>query len=198
MPPAHEEGAQGRAVVAGIAAAQPAAVVVDHDSEVLVGALVGDLIVPDPALIGERFDRGQGWAQPVAVRSDCSPGGPHQLGDRCLGALRSQPGHLLVERAGVPGAVSSPGHLAHRRPVDGAIHPLRLGLARRAGWFPCRARATAAAPQDALPGSPRIRMFRIPPDWLVGAATWATRTCASSSNSRSSTTVFVDAQHSAP
>jgi hypothetical protein len=54
---------------------------------------------------------------------DCAPGDPHQLGDCSLRALRGQPGHLLVERAGMPSTMSGPGDLSHRRPVGGAVDP---------------------------------------------------------------------------
>ena len=114
----------GGAVAAGTGPHQSAAVVVDHDSQVFVAALVGDLIDPDPPQAGERVDPGRGVGpHPSDDRSDCAPGDPHQLGDRFLGALRGQPGHLLVERAGVSSAVSGPGDLSHRRPVGGAVDP---------------------------------------------------------------------------
>jgi hypothetical protein len=103
---------------------QPAAVVIDHDGEVLVAALVGDLIDPDSLQAGERIDLGRDVGPHSSDdRSDCAPSDPHQLGDCCLGALRGQPGHLLVERAGMSRAVSGPGHLSHRRPMGGAVDP---------------------------------------------------------------------------
>ncbi len=108
----------------GLGPHQPAAVVVDHDGQVLVAALVGDLIDPDPLQAGQRVDpRGGVGPHPSDDGSDCAPGDSHQLGDRSLRALCGQPGHLLIERAGVSSAVSGPGDLSHRRPVSGAVDP---------------------------------------------------------------------------
>src|SRR5262245_49885879 len=119
-----EEGAHGRAFAAGMSPHQPAGVVVDHDGQVLVVAFVGDLIDPDPPQAGQRVDAGGGVGpHPRDDDSDCAPSDPHQLGDCSLGALGGQPGHLLVETAGVSRAVSGPGDLSHRRPVDGAVDP---------------------------------------------------------------------------
>ena len=55
-----EKGVHGRAFAAGTGPHQPAAVVVDHDGQVLVAAFVGDLIDPDPLQASERVDPGGG------------------------------------------------------------------------------------------------------------------------------------------
>src|ERR1700716_2848072 len=49
-----EEGVHGRAFPARTGPHQPAAVVVYHDGQVLVAALVGDLVDPDPLQAGGR------------------------------------------------------------------------------------------------------------------------------------------------
>jgi hypothetical protein len=129
-----EEGGHGRAFSAGAGPHQAAAVVVDHDGQVLVVALVGDFIDPDPPQASQRVDAGRGVGPyPGDDRCDCAPGDPHQFGDRALGALGGQPGHLLVERAGVSSTVSGPGHLSHRRPVDRAIDPRGVSFQENLG-----------------------------------------------------------------
>ena len=126
-----EEGAHGGAVPAGMGPDQAAAVVVDHDGQIFVAAFVGDYIDPDPCQAGERVDPGFGVGpHPGDDGSDCAPSDPHQLGDCLLGALGGQPGHLLVEGAGVSSAVSGPGDLSHRRAVGGAVDPCDLRQAK--------------------------------------------------------------------
>ena len=124
-----EESGQGGLVLAGGGPHQPAGVVVDHHGQVLVAALVGDLVDPDPPQPGEQVHLAGGVGpDPGDDRPDGAPRDPHQLGDRGLRALGGQPGHLLVEGQRVAGAVTGPGHLPHRRPVDRAAHPRRIGL----------------------------------------------------------------------
>ena len=65
---------------------------------------------------------------PAGDRPHRAPGDPHQLDHRRLRAVRHQPGDLIVERSGVPGAVTGPRHRRHRHPMVGAGHPWRVGL----------------------------------------------------------------------
>src|SRR4029453_8727185 len=72
-----EEGVHGRAFAAGTGPHQPAAVVVDHDGQVFVAALVGDLIDPDPLQADECVDPGGGVGpHPRGDGSACAPGDP--------------------------------------------------------------------------------------------------------------------------
>ena len=124
-----EEPLQSGLLPAGCGPHQPAGIVVDHHGQVPLPALVGDLIDPDPPQVGEpvmhRLDVGP---DPGDDRADGAPGDPHQLGDRALGALGSQPGDLLVEGVGMPGRVPGPRHRRHRRPMLATADPGRLGL----------------------------------------------------------------------
>ena len=104
-------------------------IVVDHDREVAVALLVGDLIDADPSQAGEPVAEGlHVGPDPGDDRPDGAPGDAHQLGDRGLGALRGQPGHLLVEHHGVTGPVPGPRDGGHRGTVLAAGHPRGVGL----------------------------------------------------------------------
>ena len=73
---------------------------------------------------------------PAGDRPDGAPGDAHQLDHRRLRGVRDEPGDLIIERSGVPGAVTGPRHRGHRHPVLGTVHPWRVGLdehADRAG-----------------------------------------------------------------
>jgi len=108
---------------------QPATVVVDDHSQVLVSALVGDLVDPDPTQALEPVEPGvQVGPHPGHDRAHGAPGDPHQFGDRGLRALGRQPRHLLIEDPGMAGSVSGPGHDRDCRPVLGAVHPWRVRL----------------------------------------------------------------------
>ncbi len=104
-------------------------VVIDHDRQVAVAALVGDLVDPDPTQPGEAIhphvDIGR---DPRHDRPNRAPRDAHQLGDRALRGVHGQPGDLIVERAGVSGAVTRPRHLQHRRAVFRARDAWRVGL----------------------------------------------------------------------
>ena len=127
-----EELLQRRSVASRRGPHQPPGVVVDHDSEVLVVAFVADLIDPDPRQPGEPVHLGvHVGADPRHDRADGAPGDPHQLGHRRLRARHRQPGHLIVEGAGVSGAVPRPGHRDHRRTMDRTVHSGRVGLEHR-------------------------------------------------------------------
>jgi hypothetical protein len=124
-----EELPQRRPVSARCCPQQSAGVVVDHDGDVAVAALVGDLVDADAAqpvqAVAEGFDVGP---DPGDDRADGAPGDPHQLGHRGLGTLRDQPCHRLVEAEGVPGTMSRPRHVRDYDAVLAAGHPRRLGL----------------------------------------------------------------------
>jgi len=80
-----KEPAQRRPVVAWRGPDQPAAVVINHDSQIPVPALVGDLIDPDPhkpvQAITKRFNVSP---DPGDDRADRPPRDPHQLSHRRL------------------------------------------------------------------------------------------------------------------
>jgi hypothetical protein len=108
---------------------QPARVLVDDHGEVLVAALVGDLVDTDPPQPGEAVQAGLGVGDHTGDDApDRRPGHPQQLTDRLLGGVDRQPRGGVVERAGVPGAVARPGHGGHHHPMLGAADPGCLRL----------------------------------------------------------------------
>jgi hypothetical protein len=112
-----EERLQGGPVVSAGGPHQPAAVVVDDDHQRAVAAPVRDLVDPDPHQSVERVPDGPGVGDdPPGDRPDAAPGDAHQLDHRRLQAVRDQPGHLIIERPGVPGAVTGPRHRGDRHP----------------------------------------------------------------------------------
>ena len=124
-----EELLQGRPVMPGRRPHQPARVVVDDDHQILVTAAIGDLVDPDPHQPIERIPHRPGIDHdPAGDRPHRAPGDPHQLDHRRLRAVRRQPGDLIIERSGVPGAVTGPRHRRHRHPMVRTGHPWRLGL----------------------------------------------------------------------
>ena len=54
-------------------------------------------------------------------RAHAAPRDAHQLRDRGLRGVGHEPGHLVIEVAGVAGAVTGPGHLGDRRAVSGTL-----------------------------------------------------------------------------
>lgn len=145
---------------------QPASVVIDDHRQVLVVALVRDLVDADPSKACE--DVGPfGCVGPNAGddRSDGAPRDPHQLRDRGLRALGGQPGDLLVEHQRVASRVAGPGDLPHGGPVDRAIHPWRVGLEehqRRAQVQrpPPTTSFAAVVPRSSLPASTAATVCR--------------------------------------
>jgi Domain of unknown function (DUF4157) len=80
---------------------------------------------------GTNIVFGAGEYAPGTASGDrllAAPGDPHQLGDRPFGAVRRQPRHLRIERSGVPGTMTSPRHLAHRRPVHRTVDPRSISF----------------------------------------------------------------------
>jgi hypothetical protein len=127
-----EEPAQGVGVAAGRGPDQPPTIVIDHDGQVAVPLLVADLVDPDPAQPGELVNPAQRvLGDPSDDRAHGAPGDPHQIHHRALRAGHRQPSHLIIEVAGVPGAVPRPGHRGHDHPVLAAAHPRRIGLQHR-------------------------------------------------------------------
>lgn len=91
--------------------------------------LVGDLIDPDPAQALQRVGAGQCVVDhPGHDRPDGAPCDTHQLGDGGLGRCDRQPGDLIIEVTGVPGAMTSPRHRRHHHAMLTARHPRRVGL----------------------------------------------------------------------
>ena len=93
---------------------------------------VGDLIDPEPSQTGEPIVGGVDVGpHPGDDRPDGSPGNPHQLGDRGLGALRRQP-QLLTSAGDNPDRITSEAAFAHLcgvAPVpasSGRVHRHRL------------------------------------------------------------------------
>ena len=115
-----EEAVEGLLVPPDRGPDEATGVVVDHDGQVAVAALVGDLVDADagealegvvggPAVGDDALDDG----------ADALPGDAQQLAHRGLGGVGDQPGHGVVEVAGVPRPVAGPGHLGHGRSVLG-------------------------------------------------------------------------------
>jgi hypothetical protein len=127
-----EEGPQGVGVPARCRPHQAPGVVIDHDGQVLVMLLVGDLVDPDPAQPGQQVHPlGHGSPHPLADAADRAPADPHQLRDRGLRAVGGQPGHRVVEGTGMSGAVPGPGHVGDAHAMLGAGHPRRVRLDHR-------------------------------------------------------------------
>jgi len=94
-----------------------------------VAALVADLVDPNAGEAVEGIVRGPSVIDhPGDDRPDRSPGHTHEGDHRRLGGVGNQPGDLVIEVAGVAGAVAGPGHLGNRRTVLGAVHPGSVGL----------------------------------------------------------------------
>ena len=144
-------GQQGSAFVAelveehlqiGVGAAragphQMSGVVIDHDDQVAVPALVGDLIDPDPTQPIEAIDSGFDVViDPGDDRADRAPRHPQQLTGRGLRGAHRQPRRQVIEVAGVADTVTSPRHRHHRRAMSAAPDPWSVGFdehLRRAG-----------------------------------------------------------------
>src|SRR5450830_384046 len=124
-----KERAQGGLVLTRRHPDQTAAVVVDDNGQILVSALIGNLIDPDPGEAGELVVQFLGISpNPGDDRADRAPRDPHQLRDRRLGRLRGQPRDLRIEVVGVTGPVPGPRHGRDAHPVDAARHPRRVGF----------------------------------------------------------------------
>ena len=115
-----EKPAQRLRVAARRGPHQPATVVVDHHRQVVVVALVGDLIDTDSPQIREPVDALFGVGpDPGHDRPHGAPGDPHQLAHRGFRARHRQPGHRVIEGQGVPGMITRPRHRHHGRPMRG-------------------------------------------------------------------------------
>ena len=159
-----EERPHGRLVPSDAGPDQAAGVVVDHDGEVLVVALVGDLIDSDPPQAGEQIQVA-GGVGPYARddRADGAPGDPHQLRDRGLRALRGQPGDLLVEQLGVPGAVAGPRDLPDCGAMTRAVHSRRVCLEEHLDGAEIESSPPSASFATVVPGSATSALPATPP-----------------------------------
>jgi hypothetical protein len=113
-----EEDVQSGVVAARSRPHQTAGVVIDHDDEVAVAALVGDLVDPDPAEpvepVNSSVDIGVDAGDD---RPDGAPRDSRQLAHRGLRGSHREPSGQVVDVAGVPGGVARPRHRRHRRAV---------------------------------------------------------------------------------
>ncbi len=141
---------------------QPATVVVDNNSQILVPTLVGDLINPDPLQVGELVMKFAGVIPDSGDdRPDGAPRDPHQLGDRGLRCLSRQLGNVRVEVMGMTGLVSGPRNGCDRDTVDTAGHPRRVGFQvdldrpgiQRTPALPPTAEVVSRTPTTARPAS---------------------------------------------
>ncbi len=87
-----EEGLDALAVTARSGPDQPAAVVIDYDSQVAVALAVADLIDPDPPQAIEQIDLALRLDHhALADPADGAPRDAHQLGHRSLAGVDRQP-----------------------------------------------------------------------------------------------------------
>lgn len=142
---------------------------VDDDGQVLVAPLVAHLIDADPGQVGEPVGASFGVGDDAGDdRPDGAPRHPQQVPNRGLRAVRHQPRGGVVERVGVPGAVTGPGHLGGDDAVLGATHPGRVGFEERLdrAEIQCPPPSTpvalviARAPLPASPAAPLGRLAR--------------------------------------
>jgi hypothetical protein len=107
----------------------PAGVVVGHDGQVAVPALVGDLVHPDPVQPVQAAVVDVVGHHPADDVVDCLPRATQQLRHAGLvHPLRQPAGHIL-EVAGMPGTRPRPPHLlgAHSSAAV-TVHPMQVGL----------------------------------------------------------------------
>jgi hypothetical protein len=142
-----EELLQCLLVTSGVRPQQHAGVVVDHHGQVLVAALVADLVDPDPAEVREPVGGRLGVGHhPGHDGPDRAPRDAQQLAHRRLRTMRHQPRRGVIERVGVPGAVAGPRHLGSDHAMLSAAHPRRVSLEER----PDRAEVQRPPPSPAL------------------------------------------------
>jgi hypothetical protein len=116
-------------VTAGRGPYRPASVVIDHDSEVAVALLAGDLVHPDPAQPREPVHPGGLLGgDPCADSPDRAPGDPQHLPDRRPGGGDRQPRAGVLKAAGEPGTRPRPRHCRDDHVVLWAADPGRIGL----------------------------------------------------------------------
>ncbi len=124
-----EERAEGGLVLTWGCPHEAATVVVDDDAQILVAALVGDLINPDPRQVGELVMK---FAGVIPDSGDDCPDGaprdPHQLGDRSLRRLGGKPRDLCIEVVGVTGLMPGPRNGRHGHTISPTRHPRSVGF----------------------------------------------------------------------
>jgi hypothetical protein len=110
----------------------PAGVVVGDHGQVLVTALVGDLVHTDPveAVQPGPVDRFEVFGHQAFHRGvDRFPGAPQQVGDRGLVHALREPADHLLEIAGMPGRRPRPRHLLRSDPpAPSADDPNNVGF----------------------------------------------------------------------
>lgn len=155
-----EEAVQRGLVAAHAGPEEPAGVVVDHDGQVPVPALVGDLIDPDAAeplqAVHLRVDLALNACHHSAYGP---PSDPHQLGDGGLRRGGGQPADGVFEVAGEPRPVPRPRHLDGDHAVVPAAdtHRLRLQI------HPDRAQIQAPPTTRTGPGTAAVIARLSPP-----------------------------------
>jgi hypothetical protein len=124
-----EERGQGGLVLARCRPDETAGIVVDDAGQILVAALVTDLVNPDPGEAGELVELLLGIGpNPGDDRADGAPGDAHQHSDGGLGCLRGQPRDLVIEEQRVTALMPGPRHGGDRDAMHPAAHPRRRGF----------------------------------------------------------------------
>src|ERR1035437_9169779 len=155
------------AIAARLSPDQVAGVVVEDHGQVALPLAVADLVDPDPLEVGEEVSPSLLAAyHPGDDGGHTAPADPQQDRHRALGAAGHQPGHLVLELGGEPGAVPGPGHRSHHHPMLWATDPgtLRLQPGHRApqvqspppprAFTPIEPGAVSAAQPAAVPIPP--------------------------------------------
>jgi len=168
-----EEALQGLLVPADPRPHQAPGVVVHHDHQVAVAALVADLIDPDAPQAIERVVGGSAVCHhPVDDRSHGAPGDAKELGDGGPGGVGDEPGGQIVEVPGVAGPVAGPRDLGHGGAVGGAVDAggVRLQEAAHRAEVdgPPPPPALAAIVQRGHLSAPAAPALRVPPGPHVG------------------------------
>ena len=165
-----EERAHGGAVTTRRGPHQPAAVVVDHHGQVLVAALVGDLIDADPAQPGEPIDAGsrcrrhtRAMIAPTvrqAIRINCA--------HRGFRARHGQPGHRSSKARVCPAPCRAHGTRRTVGPCTGQFtrgasasrHDLHRAQIQAPPPAPALTPVIPGRPRSAAPQRPRARLSR--------------------------------------
>ena len=102
---------------------------VDDDHDVVLAALVGDLVDADAPQAHKQILPPLGLgADTLHHAPDRAPGDTHELGGRRLGGVHAKPGDLVLEGGREAGAVPCPGHGGDHDAVSAAENPRRIGL----------------------------------------------------------------------
>ena len=106
---------------------------VDHPHDVALAAPPRDLVDADPLELRERIghQRPAVGHHPHHDPAHCPPAHAHEAADRRARALPGTPRGLVLEVAGVPGAVAGPGDARHHHAVGPAAHSRGVRLHQR-------------------------------------------------------------------